>query len=417
MGLFNKKKIESSDINDSTKKVKNEVIKEINPEEKSNPATSGYYYREAEIFGFSLKDWKEAVETAISEYNANRIDLADIYKSMLTYDSQIISTIQQRKLSAMQQSIVLYNNDGTINEEQTMILNLPTGANKTWITNFVSYTLDAIFWGFELLMIDYKDGELIVTKIPERNIIPHDHIILKDTRYTKSETNKIDYTDKKYANNFCSISYTGDLRDLGLLSACAPYFYSKCTGNWKMHADKFGMLTRVLKTDSSDKVKMMGGYKALEQQTRANFIIIDKEEELLFEGDGRTDIAMYKNLNEYCDSCISKIILSQTGTTDEKSFVGSANVHMGIFEKIINTDKYFVEHILNTELKPKLVKLGIIKEDVYFGFEKQNDVNIKEELENLILLKNLGFEVDANYIKTKYNIDVIKSENNTQQNG
>ena len=315
------------------RKVENVVVPftETKTSKRSNEnIAEGYEYREPQMFGVTLNDWKSAVESAWSENNPSRTDLADIYKAMTSYDSQTITTINQRKLLTMQGEIGFYNEDGTVNEEANKLIKSPSGAIKLWFRDFLSFSLDSIFWGYELIAIDYINGNIIVKKIPERNVLAREGVILRDASYGNSESNSIYYNEGKLDLITCKISYTGDLNELGLLSGCAPYFFSKVTGAWKQHADKFGMLTRVLKTNSENKNKLQASYNFLKNQVRGNFIVLGKEDQLTFEGDTRTDVTMYSSLNSYCDASISKIILGQTSTTDEKSFAGSAGVHQDI---------------------------------------------------------------------------------------
>jgi hypothetical protein len=365
-----------------------------------------YEYREPAMFGITLKDWMNAVDTAWSYTNPNRVDLCDIYKAMTSYDSQTIACINQRKLFTLQGDMAFYNEDGTINEEATKLIKSPSGSTQKWFKNFMSYSLDSIFWGYELLMIDVKNNVIEIKKVPERNVIPCEHRILKDAYFPNSKDMSIDYLQPKYDFVTCKISYTGDDNELGLLSGCAPYFFSKVTGNWKAHADKFGMLTRVLRTDSENRDKLISGYNALKNQVRGNFVVLSKDDELTFEGDARSDISMYQNLNEYCDKSISKILLGQTGTTDEKSFSGSAGVHKEILDSIIRSDREFIESVVNSELVPKLQTLGLLPMNVYLGINENVNVDLTAQVAILKTLSDMGHKVTKDYIEETFDVEL-----------
>lgn len=427
MGIFKyfkKDKTEIIESKDVITFIDNALIEEINPYDqtaKKSTAPGMYEYREPEMFGFNLNDWKESVSDAWSESNPNRIELSDIYKAITNYDAQTIAGINQRKLFTLQGDIKLYNEDGTVNDDATKLIKTPSGSTIKWFRDFMSYSLDSIFWGFELVVLDVVDGKIKINKVPERNLVPSRNSILKDSRYAYSTNNAIDYTKAPFDLITCKISYTNDVNDLGLLSGIAPYFFSKCTGNWKAHADKFGMLTRVLTTNSENKNKMTGAFNSLKNQVRGNFVVLGQGDTLSFEGDTRTNISIYKDLNEYCDANISKIILGQTGTTDEKSYSGSANIHKQVLDSIIRSDREFIESVVNDQLIPKLQKLGLLPENIYFGISE----NVEQDLiEMSTIVKNLtesGFKPSNSWVEEVFDIELDKiqptqlpTQNNTK---
>ena len=379
-----------------------------------NNSPEGYEYREPSMFGVNLNDWKYSVEQAWSEVNPTRTDLCDIYKAMVSYDSQTITAINQRKLLTMQGDIAFYNEDGTINTEATKLIKSPSGATKLWFRDFVSMSLDSIFWGYELIALNVVDGKIIVKKIPERNVVPRTGVILKDASYGISTSNTVNYNEGKLDLITCKISYTNDLNELGLLSACAPYFFSKVTGSWKMHADKFGMLTRVLTTSSENKAKLNASYTALKNQVRGNFIILGENDKLTFEGDTRTDVTMYSSLNSYCDAAISKIVLGQTSTTDEKSFAGSAGVHQDILNSIIISDREFIEAVVNDQLIPKLQIFGLLPPNIYLGIAPNQEVDLIQQSTIVKTLSDSGFSVSKDYITKTFNVELEEDNDKPQ---
>lgn len=406
-------------------RINNKLVPFVGEDKRSNndrvdynkqTQTEGFEYRQPEMFGVTLNDWKSSVEQAWSEIDPNRVELADIYKAMTSYDSQTMTAVQQRKLLTMQGELAIYNSDGTVNEEYTKLIKSPSGATKLWFRDFISYCLDSIFWGYELIAIDYVNNKVIVKKIPERNVIPNSGVILRDAQYLNSSSNSIPFNDGgKLDLITCKVSYTNDLNDLGLLNGCAPYFFSKVTGSWKAHADKFGMLTRVLKTNSENKKKMLASYNMLKNQVRGNFIILGEGDELSFEGDSRSNITIYKDLNDYCDASISKIILGQTSTTDEKSFSGSAGVHQDILNSIIKSDREFVEAVVNDQLIPKLVMFGLLPSNVYFGMQATENVDLVQMATIVKTLNDSGHKVSKDYIKKTFNVE-LEELNNTNTN-
>jgi hypothetical protein len=399
-------------FNPATWNVNNRQIgdtEEIIPEGESTPS-KGLVYNAPEMFGVNLKNWVTAVDQAWSETDPNRIELSDIYKAIVTYDSQTIASMTQRKLLVSQGDVAFYNEDGTVNEEATKLIVSPSGSTHKWFKNFMSYTLDSIFWGYELISVNVKNGKVLVKKVPERNVIPQDNLIIKDASVGMTESNVIEYNRGKYDLVTCKVSYTDDKFELGLLSGVAPMFFSKVTGSWKHHADRYGLLTRVLKTNSSNKQKLEASYKAMQNHARGSFIIMNEDDEFTFEGDTRSNMSIYKDLNEYCDKSISKIILGQTGTTDEKSFSGSSSVHKSILESIVKSDREFLESVVNDQLISKLQMFGVLPENVYFGISDLVEVDQEKQAKVIKTLTDAGFKPTQEYVEKTFNMPLDISE-------
>jgi hypothetical protein len=403
--LFKRKETLIEGPKEEIKNLYNDVQPLDGGEETQDQTAKGYIYREPPIYGVSLLDWKHSVIRAWSELLPDRIGLCDIYTAMTTYDAQVSTVIHQRKLLTMQGDVYLYNEDGSINEEATKLIKSPSGAHKRWFRDFCNYSLDSIFFGFELITLNIINNEIIIRKVPERNVIPNQQVMMRDARIRNVESNLIHFDKKEFDLITCKVSYTNNANDLGLLSTMAPYFFSKVTGNWKAHADKFGMLTRILKTNSENATRLANSYNALKNQVRGNYIILGQGEELTFEGDMRT-VLPYKELNDSMDEQIAKIALGQTSTTDQKSYAGSANVHKLILDSYVRSDREFLESVINDQLVPKLQLLGFLPKNVYFGISESVDINLVEQSTVIMNLAKAGFKPTKEYIEQIFDMDI-----------
>lgn len=409
--IFNSKEKEKEV---KTVEVKNESIS-IDPS-KQQSSLNSYEYREPELFNITLKNWRYGVEQALSENNPDRIELCDVYDSMLTYDSQIISCWQQRKLLVVQGVINLYNENSTVNEDATKLIKSPSGVTKEWMRNFLNYALDSILYGFELISINNKNGEISINKIPEKNVIPHLYSVIKDTRYGNTPSNIFRYDEGSIDFVTCKISHTNNLRDLGLLSACAPSFFSKCTSEWASHTRKYGMPTRVMKLENTADVnKMKTSHNFLKNASTGTFITMGKNDEFQMISDNSKGSEMYKELNIQLNDDISKIILGQTATSNAQAWAGSAKVHESILGAIIKADREFLESVVNSQLIPKLQIMGLLPNNVYFGISQEQKEDETVKLNNLQTIKNLGFKVTKEFIEKNFDIeledeDIIETE-------
>ena len=100
---------------------------------------------------------------------------------------------------------------------------------------------------------------------------------------------------------------------------------------------------------------------------------IDSKDVIIFEGingqikkieipkDTSTDgYQSFSNLNAFADAQLSKRILGGTGVSDEKSFVGSAELHERMLQYRIKVDKLIFKFYMNEEIIPRLVKLSSV---------------------------------------------------------
>ena len=116
----------------------------------------------------------------------------------------------------------------------------------------------------------------------------------------------------------------------GLLNKCIPLILWKkdALGAWSLRSTIFGMPFRIGKTDTRDPESRNRMISMMQTMGTAGWAVVDEEDEIqLVESGGTSGHDIYKDLISEANSEISKLILGQTGTTDEKAFVGAAEVH------------------------------------------------------------------------------------------
>lgn len=100
------------------------------------------------------------------------------------------------------------------------------------------------------------------------------------------------------------------------------------------------------------------------------WIIRDVEEEVnIVQVASRAGAENFKDMALFCDSQISKLMNGQTGTTDEKAFEGSAEVHERVLDKFNEARLKRVQDIVNYKLLPFLQYHGYpITDKTSFSF-------------------------------------------------
>jgi len=366
-----------------------------------------------------IGDWREAVENAEDIDNPDREELIMMYRDFVD-DYQLFSTMQTRMLKSTSGSFKIMDSDGDIDEEETKKFLDPKGFPLPWFRKFMNIVMLSKFYGYEAIQLgDVIDNKFDwVEKFPEENLIPYYHAILLDYSSGFIKSNLI-YIDEEPQSDW--VIGVGSKTDLGLINKCAPYIiYKGVFGSWSEHADRFGMPVRVGSTDLRDNERRQNLINMFEAMTGSTYIVKDPSDEIeLIEQKGGNDPHnIYGMLIEKCDQAISKIVLSQTGTTDEKAFAGSAGVHSSILNDVITADKLDISTIVNKELIPRMKKLGMISEgkDIYGQWDFSEQIDISKHVDNIQKLaqsghfitneeatKKTGYEFDDTIIPTPEN--------------
>lgn len=181
---------------------------------------------------------------------------------------------------------------------------------------------------------------------------------------------------------------------------------------WMMFLDKFGSPTPVGKypanATDAEKEKLLAATQAFQQESG-----IIMPEGMLIElieakRGGRVD---YATLYKIMDAAISKVVLSQTMTTDDGASLSQAEVHGGVKDNVIEADAEEICNSFNrgpakwiTEFNFPGAKLPTVK---YITGDNE-DLNIVADRDNK--LNELGFAPTEKYIHETYGDGYQKKE-------
>lgn len=408
MGLINdyiNKRVEKG-IKDKFKNLSTRLPKDSNVLHHINPET-------LDRLSKSIGDWRDAVEEAEDIDNPDREELIEYYRDFVD-DYQLFSAMQTRINKAISGAFRIMDQDGDIDEEETRKFLDPKGFPLPWFRSFMRIKMLSKFYGYEVAQLgDVLDDRFIwVKEFPEQNLIPYYHSILKDVRQSfipGGSDNQVNIDEDPQKTWLIGL---GSETDLGLINKCAPYIiYKTVFGSWSEHADRFGMPLRVGKTDLRDNERRQNLIDMFEEMTGATYVVQDNDDEVEFieQKGGNDPHNIYGMLIEKCDQAISKIILSQTGTTDEKTHVGSAGVHKGILDDLIFSDKLDISTAINEMLIPRMKQIGMISSDkkIFGQWDFSEQVDITQHTKNILALSQSGHIVKPEEVtkKTGYELD------------
>lgn len=249
---------------------------------------------------------------------------------------------------------------------------------RPWFEKFLGFVFDAEFWGYTLLEFQQIiDGEFSdIIEFPRRNYNP----ITRNIIINQSDQEGIPYKDLLYKYFLFEISEPEDLGKMQLLTREVIYKNFART-DWSEFNERFGKPILDVATDTSDTTETAKRVRMAANFGRNLYIVRDTEDEvnLLEPRNGQATGANFENMARYCDEQISKIINGQTGTSDEKSYVGAAEVHQDILNKRTKARMRKAMNIVNFDLIPFLIHYGYPLDGAQFRYPELEDQNYNAE--------------------------------------
>jgi phage gp29-like protein len=349
--------------------------------------------------GFTnIETYKLAVTRAESLTAPQRSELYKVYKN-IELDAHLTAAVNQRKNLTLSKDFDVKLN-GEENEELEYII------KQKWFRDFIDYSLDAIYYGHSLIQFDsvidnaFKSVELV----PREYVKPEFHIVTN----TYADLSGTDYLEAPY-NNWCI--GVGKPRDLGLYMKAAPLVIWKknALGAWSEFVEIFGSPIRIGKTDTRDEETRANMESMLKNMGVASYGVFDTGDLIELVESNRSDaFQVFDMMIQRCNSEISKLILGQTGTLDEKAYVGSAEVQERVLKNVAYNDEFFIEGVLNYQLVPMMTRLGIFPEGVTISVKAEDDLTLIEQSKiDIELIKTGKFTFTPEYLEEKYGSEVV----------
>ena len=342
--------------------------------------------------------YKNAVNWAESLINPNRTQLLMLYNNTVI-DAHLSACVMQRKNLTLSKRFCVVGPDGTENEEKTATL------NKKWFYDFLCYSLDSMFWGYSLISFgDYLRKERsfkCVSLVPRQYVKPEYHIVTPDT----GSISGTDYLEGIWPDWTIGV---GECRDLGILMKATPLVMWKtgAMGSWAEFQEIFGSPVRIGSTESKDPRTLDSFVDKLRNFGAAQWILLTGREKIEFKESSRQDAhKVFDEMANRINSEISKLILGQTGTTDEKAHVGSSEVHERILEQIGEQDEIFIEGVLNNQLLPLLITHGVLNEGDRIEADDSEDLTFDQILKSDAELMK-WYDISPEQIKETYGREV-----------
>lgn len=377
--------------------VKNEVQKQPNPMVDFIPYKQ-HIYRIAN----DMATYKYGVLAAENYYFPTRYQLYQTYISTVL-DAHLTAAWEQRKNLTLRKDFVIKNEAGDIDEKKSELL------EKKWFRELIIFALDSKLWGHSLVQLgDYDKAKKEFLKcelVPRQYVNPPKHCVIASV----TDQSGLNYTEEPYSD-WC-VSF-GEDWDLGILMKAAPLVIWKknAMGAWAEYQEGFGVPLRIGKTSSTDPNTQNNMINFLSNFGVSKWGLFKPTDEIEVISQTNSDASkVFNDMVNMVNGEISKLILGQTSTMDEKAYSGSAEVHERVLDTYEEADEHFIMSELNYKLKPLLVKRGLMSETDSFGYEEEEGRDAVEQIKiDTELLKY--YTLKPEYIKEMYGVDVEEKE-------
>ncbi len=352
-----------------------------------------------------IGSWKKAQQLATMLENPKWYKLQELFENIMI-DALLTSQYKNRMLKVLSERIVIKNASGEVDEEQTKLIN-----SSVFAKQINRHILDANYRRVSLIELDLNaEGELIVELIPRKNIDPDGGFLYPD--YT--EDKKINYRETKEFGTW--LLEFGEKGDFGLLNAAVPHVLFKrfAESCYSELCEIFGIPPRVLKTNTHSPAAMSRGKKMMQEMGAAAWFIIDEQEDFEFAKGANTNGDVYTKLMNVCNNEISMLISGAIIAQDTKN--GSRSKDQSaqeMLQVLINNDLRSLEQYWNTIVIPALIRIGILKGDISYGYEPTED---KDQLwkitQGLLPFKKINDE----WLQEKFGVEVEGDRENVDPN-
>jgi phage gp29-like protein len=318
-----------------------EKIKSLFKEETKDPQNS-------RLFGFVTPSIK-----------TDQTTLMDRYESLLD-DSQVTSTFQQRRLALTMTNTII---KPTNNDEKSADL-VKKIIDKLEFDSIIDKMSYAIFFGYSIgeLMFEVEDNMILLSDIKVRR--PRRFAFdIDDYLYLRGVNN--DSKVKLDKSKFWILKYGGFSNDevygRGLAQTLQyPVLLKRqALDAWHTFLQKYsippliGYLPPGSDTDVYNKLlEIVTNFQS------ANGLVLPDNLRVEMLEPSRNGSPNFESFINICDQSISKIVLSQTMTTDNGSSQSQATVHQNVKDEIVKADSKIIANSFKKQVLDKIVYLN-----------------------------------------------------------
>lgn len=366
--------------------------------------------------------WREAMSEAELVWYPHRVRMQRLYIDTIL-NGHVFSLMERRADLSLLRDFKICDSKGIESEVLSQYLR-----EQEWFTDFLAYSLDAIFFGYSLISLgDIKDDAFPDLSIVRRWNVSPDRLNVARYVYSISGTPFMDepyadwhlYIKTKSQNGATNCGY-GLFYNIGLYEI----LLRNTLGFNADFVELYAMPYRVGKTTKTTESERAELEQAVQNMGSAGYAIIDPMDEISFLETrlGGTGWESYANLEKRCVGAVTKLVLGhEDAASSTPGKLGSGGdkednpITMAMLAKQTK-DGRFLESHTNKLLIPKMRNLGFdIPEGMRFmfkndeekeAFRQREDKSNKATADIFQVIKNAGGKPDWDYFTERTGIPV-----------
>jgi len=369
--------------------------------------------------------WRQAVSEAENAWYPHRVRMQRMYIDTIL-NGHVYSLMERRKDLTLLREWAMVDAKGKESEDLTELF------KKEWFDNFMSFSLDAMFFGYSLISLgDIEDESFPNLSLIRRWNISPERMNVTQLVYSIGGANFNEDPYRKWHVWVPTVNENGTSAcGYGLFYKIALYeiFLRNTLGYNGDFVELFAMPYRIGKTTKTNEDERAELENAIQNMGSAGWAIVDPMDEIEFLENNMagTGYTAYESLEDRCQKVVSKIILGHSDAIDSTpGKLGGGQdgqespVAKALRDKQVKDGK-FIERIVNGQLIPKMRALGFnIPEGYRFAFkndDEKEEFREREDKSNKItaeiaqVMKNAGLKMDAAYFTERTGIPVTEIE-------
>lgn len=369
--------------------------------------------------------WRDAIAEAERAYYPFRVKMQRIFIDTIL-NGHVFSLMERRKDLTLLRKFAIQDKAGKEVEELTKYFQ-----DQPWFGDFLSYALDALFFGYSLISLGDIERDLMkeVSLVPRWFISPDRHEVGSFIYATSGA----DFREQPQSDWHVYVKTKSDTGvspcGYGIMYQIALYeiFLRNTLGFNGDFVELFAMPYRVGKTTKTTESERAELESAIRNMGSAGYAIVDPMDEIEFLESKTTGTGYksYESLEARCEAKVSQIILGHADAMKSSGGKLTADDEESPQQRAMKDkqikDGRFIEPIINEQLIPKLRNLGLVNipEGYKFAFlndGEQEEIREQEDASNLITaqiaqtMKNAGLQMDPKYFEERTGIKAAKIE-------
>lgn len=363
MGIFQNIKKALNYVNPDTAFERKERAPERTVTDNTKNRT-GLLYRLNRSYKYAVKlgmqQYRDALEYAENPLRPDRRMLYAIYDKVKR-DDQVVAQ-ERTAIATVKNAPFVVEVSGTESEETKADV-----FEKRWFRQFLKIMVETEMWGHTLVEFVWRGKDL-----HDCVAVPREHV---RPEYGDVIVNTTDIVGIPFRPEMLPDCLEfGEPDALGLYNILTTPVTRKTYSDtdWSVYSEKYGTPLLSIKTQSRQKNEIEEKENMAANFGANGYVILDDQDEIEIierKGSGDSYQIFLERIN-LSDNKISKIINGQTGTSDEKAFVGSAEVHERTLNEFTLARLTDIQSCINEQLIPYLSKKGMLPKNTKFTFEE-----------------------------------------------